>query len=480
MKKLLPSGSPVLLGVSGGVDSMCMAELFLHSSFCVPFSIAHCNFHLRSEESDSDEYLVASWAKRTGVPFYKVDFDTKAYASAHSVSIEMAARELRYDWFSSVCKENGFGYLAIAHNANDNAETLFLNLTRGTGGRGLCGMSESSHLPSSQPSDVLLIRPLLGITRAEISDYARDERIDYHEDSTNALTDVKRNKIRHLVFPVLEEMNPSYIETINKDMAFFRQENDIAEAYFEEHGNEVCESSAPLTINIRKLLALPFWKYLLFRLLEPYSFPSSVFDDLYRLLSSGAQTGGKIFRAGSTRLVATSDRLILSEGIGIEARHKLPSINEAEDFLVVRASGRYLFNGHCFSVSECDVSSAGLKQPEGSIAVDNLSFPFILRRWRVGDWFVPFGSKGRKKLSDFFTDGKFSLLDKADSVVVVKADSSVLVDAVGERVAAILGYRLGKPVFRIDDSLRIASSTMGKVITLKSRPASTPEMKNSL
>lgn len=160
LKGLLPDGEAVLLAVSGGVDSMCMAELFLNTTAKVRFALAHCNFHLRGEESDSDEALVRAWAESHGVIFIKKDFDTKEYAASNGVSIEMAARELRYTWFAEVCRERGFAALAVAHNANDNAETMILNMLRGTGVKGMTGMRGSSLLPGS---DARLIRPLLGL-----------------------------------------------------------------------------------------------------------------------------------------------------------------------------------------------------------------------------------------------------------------------------------------------------------------------------
>ena len=169
LKGLLPEGETALLAVSGGVDSMCMAELFRISMSHPSFAVAHCNFHLRGDDSDSDASLVRKWAEDAGVPFHQADFDTEEYAASHSMSIEMAARELRYDWFARLCKDKGYYGVSVAHNANDNAETLILNLLRGTGLRGISGMKEMSEVAVSNDglAGVRLIRPLLGFTREQ-------------------------------------------------------------------------------------------------------------------------------------------------------------------------------------------------------------------------------------------------------------------------------------------------------------------------
>ena len=212
----------LLVAVSGGIDSMCLArKVRLEGG---PFAIAHCNFGLRGKESDADEAFVRSWAGENGIPIHVKRFDTKAYASAQGISVEMAARRLRYHWFGELCREHGYEAVAVAHNANDNAETLLLNLLRGTGLRGITGMRPEGFIPDPDYADIPLLRPLLGMTRQDIQAFAAEQGLSWREDSTNALNDFKRNKIRNLVFPVFAEINPSFIQTLNRDMERFWSE----------------------------------------------------------------------------------------------------------------------------------------------------------------------------------------------------------------------------------------------------------------
>ncbi len=212
----------LLVAVSGGIDSMCLAQKVRQEGG--PFAIAHCNFGLRGAESDGDEALVRSWAARYGIPFHVKRFDTRSVAEAEGISVEMAARRLRYHWFGQLCREHGYEAVAVAHNANDNAETLLLNLLRGTGLRGITGMKAEGFIPDPEYADIPLLRPLLGMTRKEIAAFAAEQYIPYREDSTNASDAFKRNKIRNRVFPVFEEINPSFIQTLNRDMERFAQE----------------------------------------------------------------------------------------------------------------------------------------------------------------------------------------------------------------------------------------------------------------
>lgn len=313
---LVPEKETALLAVSGGIDSICLASLFLNSSAGRRFAVAHCNFHLRGEDSDSDEALVADWCGRNGVRYHKADFDTEQYASSHNISIEMAARELRYDWFASLCKDNGYYGVAVAHNANDNAETLILNLLRGTGLCGMTGMQAESAVPVTREdlAGVRLLRPMLSFSRKQIEEYVAANSLEYHDDRTNAETVYKRNRIRHLVFPVFESLNPSFLTTFAREMNAFSEVQEIADDYFISVRESVCEPAGKdelLRVNAVRLCHLKHYKYVLYRLLEAYGFRDRLLEPVVRLLESGKTFSGKVFEAPGYELITAGECLIV-------------------------------------------------------------------------------------------------------------------------------------------------------------------------
>lgn len=331
---LVPEKETALLAVSGGIDSICLASLFLNSSSGRRFAVAHCNFHLRGEDSDSDEALVAAWCGRNGVRYHKVDFDTEQYASSHNVSIEMAARELRYDWFASLCQDNGYYGVAVAHNANDNAETLILNLLRGTGLRGITGMQAESVVPVTRDelSGVRLLRPMLSFSREQIEEYVAANSLEYHDDRTNAETVYKRNRIRHLVFPVFESLNPSFLTTFAREMNAFSEVQEIADDYFISVRESVCEPAGKdelLRVNAVRLCHLKHYKYVLYRLLEAYGFRDRLLEPVVRLLESGKTFSGKVFEAPGYELITAGECLIVRKAARVVSES--PAISELAD-----------------------------------------------------------------------------------------------------------------------------------------------------
>ena len=462
LKGLLPDGEAVLLAVSGGVDSMCMAELFLNSSVRRCFALAHCNFHLRGEESDSDETLVREWAESHGVIFIKTDFYTEEYAASNGVSIEMAARELRYAWFAEVCRERGFAALAVAHNANDNAETMILNMLRGTGVKGMTGMRSSSLLLGS---DARLIRPLLGFTRKDIHEYAVSHGLRWHEDSTNADSAYKRNCIRNEVFPLFERLNPSFLTTLNEDMERFAQVQSVADEYVRSVSAEIArlEDNGLPVIERQKLTSKKDWEYVLFRLLEPFGFTSSVVADLVSVLKSGGTVSGRTFVADEY-LAVTSAKEISVFRIGNRDGNRQdghfgklsdraapfaePAASVAEPVettdITIEGPGTYSLDGVKFSVSlSDDVRNVSTVAGETKSDTARIPFPFTVRHWKNGDWMRPLGMRGRKKLSDIFVDLKFSLTEKKKALVIADEGSHVL---------ALVGHR-------IDDSVKVTKDT---------------------
>ena len=261
-------------------------DLFPGSSFAV----AHCNFGLRGTESDGDEAFVRDWCKAQGMPFFVQRSDTAAFASQHGISLEMAARQLRYGWFAQLCAQEGFDGVAIAHNANDDAETMLLHLLRGTGTRGLCGMAPQGVIPVPGCT-VPLFRPLLDLSRAEILDWMETHGKTWREDSTNADCSIPRNRLRHKVFPQFAEINPSFLETLRRDRSHLAQVDAIAEEYFLSALPAIRDEGG--RIDLESLLSFRHWRYLLFRLTEGPDMDEATLDRLCgRLAAQGVPAHG--------------------------------------------------------------------------------------------------------------------------------------------------------------------------------------------
>ncbi len=435
----------ILLAVSGGIDSMCMADLFHKSYGAESIALAHCNFRLRSDESDGDEALVRSWASERGIAFHCTSFDTSAYASEYGISIEMAARELRYSWFASLCLEHGYAAVAVAHNANDNAETLILNLVRGTGLRGISGMSEVSPMPCSSGEGLQLLRPLLGFTRKQIEGHVFAHKVPYRNDSTNAMSEYKRNSIRNEVFPLLEKMNPSFVRTFNKEMAWFSDAEEIVSDWCSQAAlSVVAVYDWGAEINLDALLGYRQWRYLLYHILEPYGFTGPVLSSVEDLVMSGRTVSGKRFH---------SQTHVLFAGRGVLQVCPCDCTADFDaEIVVVHGPGKYALDGVRFLVEEfARPSDFVLRQPSGTLIFDagKLKFPFVCRKWQHGDWMVPMGMRGKKKLSDLFTDLKLDAAAKGRAVVLSESSDDMQKK---QHVAGVLGMRTG-------DMYKVTSAT---------------------
>ena len=447
-----------LLAVSGGVDSMCLADMWLRCFGAESCAIAHCNFNLRGEDSDGDEALVAGWAQEHGVRLHKVSFDTLQYASENGVSIEMAARELRYRWFGEICQEHGYKAVVVAHHADDNAETMVLNMVRGAGLKGLTGMKPVSPLPLSrhceERNDVAIFRPLLTFTRKQIEGHAFAWKVPYRDDKTNASTEYRRNSIRHEVFPLFERMNPSYVRTLNREMTYLKDASDIVDQWCREQLPNVVLQSSPLTISTTALSGIPQWRYLLYYILEPYGFNTSVLESLESLLTSDRTISGKRFESDNYVLLTERDTLVV---MPLSSRPTSPlsfrpTEGSGEIFTPVRIPGTYHVNGTRVLVETLAwTPGMPLKQPEGTVIIDaaKLKFPFVLRKWRSGDWMIPLGMKGKKKISDLFTDLKYTHVRKDHAVILVDMAGDL---AEQQHVAGVAGVR-------IDDRYKVTENT---------------------
>lgn len=426
----------LLLAVSGGVDSMTLAELAYNSSLKdrFDFAVVHCNFHLRGEDSDGDEAFVRSWSEARNVRCYVAQFNTVGYAAEHSSSIEMAARDLRYAEFARLCRDEGYAAVAVAHNANDNAETMLLNLVRGTGLKGICGMQALSSRKvavndGEVEAELVIIRPLLEFPRKVIEGYAFARGMRWREDRTNSDTSYRRNYIRHEVIPALERLNPSIVRTLNREMQYFS--------------------------------SLGSWKQELFDKLYSYDFNPLVIGQIIDLMESGRTVAGKTFHSPTHRLVTTSDSYVLEKTTS-DASEDASSDSLADvvaGSLEVECPGDYSFDGIRFRVELIDwTADMSPKQPAGTICIDagKSGWPLVIRKWSPGDWMCPLGMKGpdgrprRKKLSDIFTDLKLNILQK-ERVLVVAAGGDDCHD-----VIAVAGLRIDERV-RIDGQTKRAA-----------------------
>ena len=457
-----------LLAVSGGIDSMCMAEIFVRRYPCESLAIAHCNFNLRGEESDGDEQLVRRWAEEHGVRIHVQSFDTKGFAREHGVSVEMAARELRYRWFAQLCASEGYDEVAVAHNANDNAETLLLNLLRGSGMKGLAGMSAVSPLPYSEGVTARLVRPLLDMTRKQIEGFALANGVRYRNDSTNFSSEYKRNMLRNEAFPVFEKVNPSVVRTLNREMGYFAEANEIVADYCRKEVEDICcpEEQGDARISYKALLSKKHWRYLLYHILEPYGFNSAVLASIEDLLSSDRTVSGKRFDSKDHTVLMERDHMhvvpliagragndVLRHAQPDTLRHARPDRASADAFMPVRGAGTYHVNGRAFKIEVVEwTSDMPLKQAEGVLVLDaeKLRFPFVLRGWRDGDWLIPFGMKGKKKVSDLFADLKYDSVMKASAVMIADVQTEGMADS--RHIAGVAGVR-------IDDRYKVSSST---------------------
>ena len=401
----------ILVAVSGGRDSMVLAEKVRREGG--PFALAHCNFRLRGAESDADEALVREWAGHHGVTCHVKSFDTEAFAAAEGISVEMAARKLRYRWFGELCREHGYEAVLTAHHAGDNAETFFLNLLRGSGIKGLCGMQEESFLPDPEYGDVPLRRPLLKMTRTEIDALAASWELPWREDRTNAENTVKRNKLRNQVFPVLREINPSFEETLAADMDRLRLVERIADDFYAEHAPLVWDGR---TVDTRLLKTFPHWEYILYRILEQEGMSPALIAQATDVVRSG-QSGRRV-----GDFVSATGRLVREETVGV------PEITVSEE---PWEPGRS-------PVMPAGILAVDADKVHGELAAD---------RWSAGDWIRPLGMRGRKKLQDWFKDRHFSLMDKKRAVIV--RDTGL---ADPHHVVAIAGHT-------IDEAYKITPAT---------------------
>ena len=409
----------ILLAISGGADSVCMLDLFVKAGYNV--AIAHVNFHLRGEDSNRDEAFVRQLANKYDVDIFVKSFDTKGYAADNHISIEMAARDLRYAEFERLMDNQGFNSTAVAHHIDDAVETFMLNLLRGTGIAGLTGMHEKNGR---------IIRPMLCFTRKEIEDYIKNNDLEYVTDVTNFETEFSRNKIRNCVVPYFEEINPSFRHNFADTFKYLRQ---VKEIYFEEierqKANIICSEGNSVKINIKKLLQYPHREAFMFEILHTYGFNKNQVEQIEMSLEG---LSGKVFISSSHKLVKDREYLIIN---------KLSHQNNTSTLLIKKEEidgGNFVW-GDCKFKTEIITNSADINlkcnNTTAFFDLDNLHFPLEIRHWRSGDTIVPFGRKQPKKLSDIFIDSKLSVVQKEETAILCSGGE--IIWAVGIRASNI-------------------------------------------
>jgi tRNA(Ile)-lysidine synthetase, N-terminal domain/tRNA(Ile)-lysidine synthetase, C-terminal domain len=407
--KLLTIDKPVLVGLSGGADSIALLAVLCDLGYnCIG---AHCNFHLRGDESDRDELFARTFAERRNVPFCKVDFQTKEYAAANQISIEMAARELRYQWFEQLRVELAAQAVAVAHHEQDNVETVLLNLIRGTGIRGLTGMS---------PRNGSVVRPLLTVKKSEILAWLKSAEIAYVVDSSNLSDEYARNFLRLKVIPLLEELNPSVSQAITRTAGNLTETEAVYTYAIHEIRDKVFAD--PYTILIKPLLDAPAPKTVLYELLKPFGFNRSVVNDIFFALEGES---GKVFFSAEFQLLKNRDRLLI---------RPLSDRKAASHGRLLYREDTEIHNPIKLSLCVKNIKDVRISKEKNiaTIDYDKLEFPLSLRRWAEGDWFIPFGMKGRKKISDYFTDRKLSLFAKENVWLLCSGENIVWI--IGERL----------------------------------------------
>lgn len=405
-QSLFTSDDTILLAVSGGMDSVVMCELFYRANY--KFAIAHCNFHLRPNDSDVDEKFVEQLAKKYNVSFYSASFDTIKYASDNKLSIEEAARNLRYNFFEQILSTHGYAYVATAHHRDDAIETFFLNLMRGTGIVGLHGILHKN---------ANVIRPLLAFGRDEIEHFVNENNLDYRTDYTNATLDYKRNKVRHLLHPLLRKLSPAFDKTMQNNM---RHIADVEKIYKDAVEKKRVQCLKPykngFKISIKELENLHPLRTYLYEFLSPFGFGESAVLDI---IDACGATSGKKFYAKNYYLIKDRECLfvypLVDDGA---AKDVYITADLCRIELPIPLTFEYADNADSYNF---DFISAN-----AYFDADKIQFPLCLRKWKQGDKFQPFGMKGKRKVSDFFTDAKLSIHDKKDVWLLCSATGEIM------------------------------------------------------
>jgi tRNA(Ile)-lysidine synthase len=417
---LFHASDKILVAVSGGVDSMVLLHLIHQTG--ISFSVAHCNFHLRDEESDGDEKFVRHYAEKNKFQLFTEHFNTREYARLNGISIEMAARKLRYEYFKNLSVNQKFNAVATAHHQDDLIETFFINLIRKTGIRGLTGIKNKSGN---------IIRPLLFTDRNRIYAYAVKNNIPFREDSTNTQTDYIRNYIRHKIIPEFVQINPAFLKNTLASINNLKNVEEVFQHSIQAEKKRVVQTEgAHPVLSVKNLLAYPFPRILLYEILIDYNFNPAVIDEVFEGI---CEESGKQYFSPTHRAVKDRDEIIITEN-----KEKDPSVFYMEE------GDLELFTPLHISINTYDAKNFAISHNplEACLDYEKLDFPLCIRKWKIGEYFKPLGMSGFKKISDFFIDEKLSIPEKENTWILYS----------GNKVVWIIGQR-------IDDRFKITPYT---------------------
>jgi len=413
-----------LLAISGGIDSMVMLNLFQQTK--LKFSVANINFKLRGEEADNEAIFVKNYCTDNNINLYQTEFDTETYAKENKVSIQMAARDLRYQWFAELAKQKQYDLIAIAHHLDDQSETFFINILRGTGIAGLHGIAKLKDN---------IIRPLLFANREDISKYALLNNIPYKDDSSNASDKYQRNYIRHHILPEFYKLRADFSLNLDNTISHLAEIEDFAAIYIKKELESILENSkyGILQIQTNRLIDNKHSKLLLYSLLKDYGFYNSHIIDIIEIVSN--RNSGKTIESNSHIVSIDRDFLILEKKTQKEILNiNISSLEE-------------------FTLDKCDIKVefpfiGNYKTDNNNLAfldIDLIEFPLTIRNWQQGDSFKPLGMKGEKKLSDFFIDNKISISEKKS--IKLLCQNNKIIWVIGHRIDN--RYRITKNTKRI-------------------------------
>lgn len=412
---LLKKRDRLLVAVSGGIDSIVLLHLLSKGGF--KFAIAHCNFQLRGNESDADEMFVSALAKKYSCKIFVARFNTSTHAQENGISIQMAARDLRYKFFEEIRTNHKFKYIVTAHHATDNVETILINLLRGTGISGLQGI---------QQKNKNIIRPLLNFTKDDIEKYCIAEKLKWREDSSNISDDYVRNKLRHRVLPVLKEINPSLEQSFLKHSEILNGVNEIIQRYIINTSNIIFNKTKDGTfVNTETLRLLKLPETIWFEFFKQFDFSA----DTMRKLYINKMRSGKLFLSNTHCLRINRKDWLITE---IKPQ---PEVN-----ITINKTGTFYFGNFSLIIKKINVDKITLAKIKNNkdkctafFCADDLKFPLTIRTFKPGDFFYPIGMKGRKLISDYFTDKKISSYQKEKQLLLLSNKEIVWV--IGERVS---------------------------------------------